>query len=102
MTDQPTPAQLREAADILAAACDDRDVNWATPDDLREWAQRQEEEAARGGVPTCSLCRRQRTVADAYDYNPLQVITGQPVGWYSGGDGEVCPQCMAKTLNGQR
>lgn len=47
MTDQPTPAQLREAADILAAACDDRDVNWATPDDLREWAQRQEEEAAR-------------------------------------------------------
>lgn len=102
MTDQPTPAQLREAADILAAACDDRDVNWATPDDLREWAQRQEEEAARGGVPTCSLCRRQRTVSDAYDYNPLQVITGQPVGWYSGDDGEVCPQCMAKTLNGQR
>lgn len=102
MTDQPTPAQLREAADILAAACDDRDVNWATPDDLREWAQRQEEEAARVGVPTCSLCRRQRTVSDAYDYNPLQVITGQPVGWYSGDDGEVCPQCMAKTLSGGR
>lgn len=102
MPDQPTPAQLREAADILAAACDDRDVNWATPDDLREWARREEDEAARVGVPTCSLCRRQRTVSDAYDYNPLQVITGQPVGWYSGDDGEVCPQCMAKTLNGQR
>ncbi|AVP42289.1 hypothetical protein SEA_ZARBODNAMRA_64 [Gordonia phage Zarbodnamra] len=53
------------------------------------------------GVPTCGMCRRERTLADAYDYNPLQVITGQPVGWYSGDDGEVCPQCMAKTLNGQ-
>lgn len=52
-------------------------------------------------VPTCSLCRRERTIADCYDYNPLQVVTGSPVGWYSGDDGEVCPQCMAKTLNGQ-
>lgn len=52
-------------------------------------------------VPVCSLCRRERTVFDAYDYSPLQVITGQPVGWYSGDDGEVCPECMAKTLNGQ-
>lgn len=49
----------------------------------------------------CSLCKRERTVYDAYDYSPLQVVTGQPVGWYSGDDGEVCPQCMAKTLNGQ-
>ena len=56
MTDQPTPAQLREAADILAAACDDRDVNWATPDDLREWAQRQEEEAARAAVFRRARC----------------------------------------------
>ncbi|QDB74936.1 hypothetical protein KNU57_gp68 [Gordonia phage Valary] len=52
-------------------------------------------------VPTCGMCQRERTLADAYDYNPLQVITGQPVGWYSGDDGEVCPQCMTKTLNGQ-
>ncbi|QDH92497.1 hypothetical protein SEA_DMITRI_55 [Gordonia phage Dmitri] len=49
--------------------------------------------------PTCSMCQRERTLADAYDYNPLQIITGQPVGWYSGDDGEVCPQCMAKTLD---
>ncbi|AXH45546.1 hypothetical protein SEA_DANYALL_68 [Gordonia phage Danyall] len=52
-------------------------------------------------VPTCGMCQRERTLQDAYDYNPLQVITGQPVGWYSGDDGEVCPQCMTKTLNGQ-
>jgi hypothetical protein len=38
---------------------------------------------------------------DAYDYNPLQVVTGQPVGWYSGDDGEVCPECMTKTLGRQ-
>jgi hypothetical protein len=38
---------------------------------------------------------------DIRSYNPIQVLTGQPVGWYSDEDGEVCPECMAKTLNGQ-
>lgn len=49
----------------------------------------------------CSLCRRERTLRDAYDYNPIQAITGQQLGWYSGDDGEVCPECMTKTLRGQ-
>lgn len=49
-------------------------------------------------IPTCSLCRRERTLHDAYDYNPLQVITGQPLGWYSGDDGEICPECLTKTM----
>lgn len=57
--------------------------------------------------PTCSLCRRQRfspnetgepVLQDGVDYSPVQVMTGQPVGWYSGDDGEVCPPCMSKTL----
>lgn len=52
-------------------------------------------------VPICSLCRRERTLQDAYDYNPLQAITGQPLGWYSGDDGEVCPECMAETMGRQ-
>lgn len=52
-------------------------------------------------VPTCGLCRRERTLHDAYDYNPLQAITGQPLGWYSGDDGEICPQCMTKTMRGE-
>lgn len=62
-----------------------------TPDDVPE-------------IPECSICRRQRTIGgpdhpmDAYDYTPMQVITGQPVGWYSGDDGEVCPEDMAKML----
>lgn len=54
-------------------------------------------------VPKCSICRRERTITgmDAYDYNPLQVLTGQPLGWYSGeDDGEVCPECMEKTIRG--
>jgi hypothetical protein len=54
-------------------------------------------------TPICSLCKRERTIngMDAYDYNPMQVITGQPLGWYSGEDGELCPECMTKTLRNQ-
>jgi hypothetical protein len=58
-------------------------------------------------APTCSLCRRERTAGegdhpmDSYDYNPMQVITGKPLGWYSGDDGEVCPECMTATIRGQ-
>ena len=51
-------------------------------------------------VPVCSSCRRERELTDAYDYNPLQAITGQPLGWYSGDDGEVCPQCMESMIRG--
>ena len=54
------------------------------------------------GVPTCIACGRERTVNDAYDYNPLQVVTGQPLGWYSGDDGEICPDDMESTLRGGR
>jgi hypothetical protein len=44
--------------------------------------------------PACSLRHRERSPLspehpmDSYDYNPIQVITGQPLGWYSGDDGE--------------
>ena len=52
-------------------------------------------------VPQCGMCGRERTIADVYDYNPLQVVMGQPLGWYSAGDGEICPECMTKTIRGQ-
>ena len=52
-------------------------------------------------IQTCGNCKRERTLADAYDYNPLQVVTGQPLGWYSGDDGEICPECMTKMLRGR-
>lgn len=49
----------------------------------------------------CSLCQRERTIHDAYDYNPLQALTGKPLGWYSGDTGEeVCPECLTKTILG--
>lgn len=53
--------------------------------------------------PTCSLCRRARSIdrpMDAYDYTPMQVVTGQPLGWYSGDDGEVCPECIEQSIRG--
>jgi hypothetical protein len=59
------------------------------------------------GVPTCGACKRERTVGDpehpmdAYDYNALQVVTGTPLGWYDGDDGQICPECMTKTIRGQ-
>ena len=53
--------------------------------------------------PTCGVCQRERglTGMDAYDYTPLQVVTNQPFGWYSGDDGEVCPEDMTKMIRGQ-
>jgi hypothetical protein len=58
-------------------------------------------------LPTCLMCGRERTLGDgehrmdAYDYNPIQVVTGKPVGWYSGDDGQICPECMTGTLRSQ-
>lgn len=58
-------------------------------------------------APSCSVCSRERTVGtgehqmDSYDYSPLQFLTGKSVGWYSGDDGEVCPECMTKMLANQ-
>lgn len=51
-------------------------------------------------VPKCVLCQRERTLQDAYDYNPLQVVTGQPLGWYSADDGEMCGACMTAMIRG--
>lgn len=54
-------------------------------------------------IPKCSICHRERTTSgmDAYDYNPIQVLSGQPLGWYSGSDGELCPECMTNTMRRQ-
>lgn len=56
--------------------------------------------------PICTRCQRKRTLGDdhpmdAYDYSPLQVVTGRPLGWYSGDDGEICPECITKIVRGQ-
>ena len=55
----------------------------------------------------CVKCGRDRTVGtvehpmDSYDYSPLQVVTNQPLGWYSGDDAEMCPECITLTLRSQ-
>jgi len=49
-------------------------------------------------IQKCGVCGRERTLEDAYDYSPLQVITGQPIGWYSADDGEICPEDMTKMM----
>lgn len=57
-------------------------------------------------ITACSICKRERTAGDgdhpmdAYDYSALQVITRQKLGWYSGDDGEVCPEDMERTVRG--
>lgn len=52
-------------------------------------------------IPNCSICNRDRTIHDVNDYNPLQVVTGSPLGWYSGDDGEICPECMTNMMRRQ-
>lgn len=50
---------------------------------------------------TCGECGRGRTDADIA-YSPLQPIMGQPCGWYSGDDAELCGHCMDTILERQR
>jgi hypothetical protein len=50
--------------------------------------------------PVCIVCGRERTPEDV-DYSPLQVMTAQPCGWYSGDDGEICGHDMDVTLGRQ-
>lgn len=49
----------------------------------------------------CAACRRPRTLADDYDYNPLQLVTGRPLGWFNGDGEQMCGDCLGKTMKGQ-
>ena len=53
-------------------------------------------------MATCDVCAVQRTTEP--DYNPADLIIRGKVGWYSGDDGEICPNDMVALLkrgNGQ-
>lgn len=41
----------------------------------------------------CDRCARRRGLDDP-DYSPAQAMFGQPLGWYSGDDGEFCGECL--------
>jgi hypothetical protein len=49
----------------------------------------------------CQNCGRERTLADDYDYNPLQLVTGRRLGWFSGDGEQVCGECLAAMMRGQ-
>jgi hypothetical protein len=50
----------------------------------------------------CADCGRARTLADDYDYTPLQLVTGRPLGWFNGDGEQMCGQCLAATMRGER
>lgn len=49
---------------------------------------------------TCMECGKVRT--DERDYSPMDLILGFYPGWYSGDDGELCPDCMVALLRGAK
>lgn len=52
------------------------------------------------GPAKCSMCGRERTPED-HDYNPVTqvlMLRSEPMGWYSGDDGEMCPEDMVKMM----
>lgn len=51
---------------------------------------------------TCADCGRARTVADDYDYTPLQLVTGRALGWFNGDGEQMCGECLTATMRGER
>ena len=86
---------------------------WITPDGLARLAElrppaaapapEQPESFTWNGAPPgpmCSSCGRERTLEDWYDYNPIQAVTGRPLGWYNGDDNQTCGQCLTAMMAG--
>jgi hypothetical protein len=53
-------------------------------------------------VPVCGDCGRERTIADDYDYTPMQVFTGRKLGWFNGDGEQMCGECLTATMRGER
>jgi len=49
----------------------------------------------------CAACGRHRTLADDYDYSPLQLFTGRPLGWFNGDGEQMCGDCLSKSMRGE-
>jgi hypothetical protein len=58
-------------------------------------------EQAQPFAVVCAACGRERTLADDYDYNPLQLVTGRPLGWFNCDGEQMCGQCLLATMKGQ-
>lgn len=53
-------------------------------------------------VPVCADCGRERTIADDYDYTPMQLVTGRKLGWFNGDGEQMCGECLTATMRGER
>jgi hypothetical protein len=49
----------------------------------------------------CAGCGRERTLADDYDYTPLQLLTGRKLGWFNGDGEQMCGECLGKSMRGE-
>ena len=49
----------------------------------------------------CAHCGLERTLADDYDYTPLQLFTGRPLGWFNGDNEQMCGDCLGKSMRGE-
>lgn len=59
-------------------------------------------EAITSPIPVCSDCGRERTIADDYDYTPMQLVTGRKLGWFNGDGEQMCGECLTATMRGER
>lgn len=51
-------------------------------------------------IPVCGACGRERTLTDDYDYTPMQLISGRPLGWFNGDGEQMCGECLTLTMRG--
>lgn len=51
-------------------------------------------------VPVCGACGRERTLADDYDYTPMQLVTGRQLGWFNGAREQMCGECLTAMMSG--
>lgn len=49
----------------------------------------------------CGWCRRPRTLADDYDYTPIQLLTGRKLGWFNSDGEQMCGECLGKSMRGE-
>lgn len=49
----------------------------------------------------CGWCGRKRTLADDYDYTPMQIFTGRKLGWFNGDGEQMCGECLAAMMRGE-
>lgn len=63
-----------------------------------DWSKTLSRGASQTAVIVCSMCGRERTPNDAQHWMYQGKGKHVLIGWYSGDDGEICPECMAQLM----